>query len=114
VPFGIAIGDAAGDGNADNGDTSTIPGWTSGSLYDVRAEFDIDGDVDWTDAGLFVNASMGHGALALVGNRFGYAGYIFLSEVAGAQHFARHRRLLSEQGRCATRDSLGAYHALSF
>ncbi len=116
VPFGLPKGDQDSDGDLDGADVVAIVHW-GGNPYDVRADLDLDGDVDSTDATLASNASpitLGWGKLSPdpdsgVGNRKGYAGYEFDSALSGAAsvYHVRNRVLHARLGRWTRRDPLG-------
>jgi hypothetical protein len=61
-------------------DSDQIQTWITGSVYDVRGDLDLDGDVDLTDKSACQsnnanNLGRGKLSLAAVGNRKGYGGY---------------------------------------
>ena len=77
IPFGLPKGDRDSDGDLDFPDVLAIENWGN-NPYDVRADLDLDGDVDSTDGTLASNASpitLGWGNLSDRGNRKGYGGY---------------------------------------
>ncbi|MBN8643748.1 MAG: hypothetical protein J0L61_00720, partial [Planctomycetes bacterium] len=119
VPFGIP----AGDTNADGGvvatpDIAQITAWTSGA-YNVRGDFDLDGDVDNDDVSIVSSnfgKSVGWGKLAVGPNdtltgfvggfRKGYCGYEHDGTNPKIMH-VRHRAYLADLGRWTRRDPLG-------
>ena len=119
VPFGIP----AGDTNADGGvvatpDIAQITAWTSGA-YNVRGDFDLDGDVDNDDVNIVSSnfgKSVGWGKLTVGPNdtltgfvggfRKGYCGYEHDGTNPKIMH-VRHRAYLSDLGRWTRRDPLG-------
>ena len=119
VPFGIP----AGDTNADGGvvatpDIAQITAWTSGA-YNVRGDFDLDGDVDNDDVSIVSSnfgKSVGWGKLTVGPNdtltgfvggfRKGYCGYEHDGTNPKIMH-VRHRAYLADLGRWTRRDPLG-------
>ncbi len=118
VPFGIPAGDLNADGAVDFTDSNQIASWIAGSIYDVRADINLDGVVDATHQTLLSGAnyglSLGRGKLAAgqtssawaPGVRRGYAGYEHDGVVNPVMH-VRNRVLLGELGRWTRRDPLG-------
>ncbi len=118
VPFGMPAGDLDADGDCDFGDLNQIASWISTSTYDVRADMDLDGDVDATDQSILSSLSygttLGRGKLAPgpassaggAGVRRGYAGYEHDGVIFTVAH-VRNRALLTELGRWTRRDPLG-------
>ncbi len=110
-PFGLPKGDQDSDGDLDSTDVNAITGW-GGNPYDVRADLDLDGDIDIAD-GIFANnaspITLGWGNLSNVGNRKGYAGYEFDDVLAGSAsiHHVRNRVYHAQLGRWTRRDPLG-------
>jgi len=49
VPFGLPGGDANSDGDCGPADVAQINAWFGNSVYDVRGDVDLDGDVDAAD-----------------------------------------------------------------
>ena len=77
IPFGLPLGDVDSDGDLQVNDVIAISNWGA-NPYDVRADLDLDGDIDSTDATLASNArpiTLGWGNLSDRSNRKGYAGY---------------------------------------
>lgn len=78
TPFGLPAADTDSDGDFDSNDDANISGWGA-DPYDVRADYDFDGDVDITDASLVPVYTITSGQYAVssseVESRRGYAGY---------------------------------------
>jgi YD repeat-containing protein len=78
IPFGLPGGDANSSGATDTTDTSQVQTWINGSVYDVRGDIDLDGDVDATDKSTirnsFAGISLGRDVLSAnsAANRKGY------------------------------------------
>jgi RHS repeat-associated protein len=109
APFSMPVGDTDSDGDKDATDEGIVFAWSSG--YDVRADLDLDGDVDMNDywiASLVSNSSQGYAAMssADVENRKGYAGYENSYEILRFNH-VRHRVMDTELGRWTRRDPMG-------
>ncbi|MCC6229190.1 MAG: hypothetical protein IT432_08195, partial [Phycisphaerales bacterium] len=98
--------EVGGDGTVGISDAGTIGGWIGLNQYDVRADADMDSDLDSTDNSAIAAATLGRGVLSGLGNRIGYAGYRLRTEVAGTKQYARARILDSETGRWLSRDSV--------
>ena len=116
MPFGLPRSDCDGDGDVDIFDVgikNAAYGTSVGDPgYNVRADIDLDGDVDATDSGIVsgdFGQTLGRGALTRdptlsggVGNRFGYAGYMWNDSTV--QYQARQRWVDPLKGRPSTRD----------
>lgn len=103
VPFGFPPGDVDGDGDVDDDDNTNWPG-----SYQVRCDYDLDGDMDVTDQNLTITnygRVLGRGVLShsSVANRRGFCGYEHDGVVDTLAH-VRHRVLHSDLGRWVTRD----------
>lgn len=119
-----ADGDTRSGSGGDFGDLNQIATWISTSTYDVRADMDLDGDVDATDQSILSSLSygvtLGRGKLAPAptssaggaGVRRGYAGYEHDGVINSVAH-VRHRALLTELGRWTRRDPLGYVDGMS-
>ena len=107
VPFGLAMFDANDDGSVNLADASPISGWIGTGAYDIRADYDMDSDVDSNDTAAIAAVTMGHNILSTLGNRLGYAGYRLRAELAGTKWYVRYRWLDSATGRWLSRDPLG-------
>ncbi len=108
VPFGLPAADLDSDGETIAADETTISTWSS--AYDVRADLDLDGDIDGDDATLangYVGRNLGWTNLSHedVANRIGYAGY--QKDVNLDISHVRHRVLEPHLGRWTRRDPLG-------
>ena len=105
VPFGMPSGDADSDGDFDSADQTAIQGLIDTSSYEVRADQDLDGDVDAGDKlGSF--RSSGFGALSVEGNRRSNAGVV-ITHLAGSISEVRRRWYSGLLGRWQTRDPIG-------
>ncbi len=114
IPIGLPAGDIDSDFITDTGDVDAIEIWASS--YDVRADLDLDGDIDGDDATLasgYEGWDLGWNVLshADVANRAGYAGYqkdanLDISHV-------RNRVLEPHLGRWTRRDPLGYIDGMS-
>jgi hypothetical protein len=98
-PYGEPLFEVDGDGTVGISDAGTIGGWIGLNQYDVRADADMDSDLDSTDNSAIAAATLGRGVLSGLGNRIGYAGYRLRTELAGTKQYARTRILDSETGR---------------
>ncbi len=108
IPIGLPGGDTDSDGDCDASDESAIDVWAAG--YDVRYDFDLDGDIDDVDEALAASnvADAGWNVLSdpdLNANRVGYAGYQHDYNL-GLNH-VRNRVYSAELGRWTRRDPLG-------
>lgn len=117
IPFRLTAGDTEGDGICDATDAAQIAAWYGSTppMYDVRGDFDLDGDT--TDK----TAAEAPGAVALgwrvrsstsVSNRRGYAGYE-IGEAGSNLWHVRNRALDSLIDRWLQRDPLGYVDSLS-
>lgn len=110
VPFSLAAGDVKESfGTIDLQDTGQFSNWISTSTYDVRADLDLDGDIDGNDGALIKTSTGGRGALTHPDhdNRLGYAGYVADPDLSGTVWHVRNRVLNSDLGRWLTRDPMG-------
>ncbi len=108
VPIGLPAGDIDSDFVTDTGDVDAIKTWVA--AYDVRADLDLDGDIDATDGTLaegYEGTTLGWTVLsaANVANRAGYAGY--QKDVNLDISHVRNRVLEPHLGRWTRRDPLG-------
>lgn len=105
VPFGIPGGDLNSNGRCTVAECNSMPV----SPYDVRADVDLDGDVDSDDKTKmdadFKGLQMGRGVLSSVNSRKGYAGYDFDPFIQ--KYHVRRRVLDPNLGRWLRRDPLG-------
>ncbi len=109
IPFGLPKGDQDSDGDLDTTDVIVIANWGA-NPYDVRADLDLNGVINFTDATLANNAfpiTLGWGNLSERGNRKGYGGYELDPVLAYTTWHVRRRVLISDLGRFATRDPIG-------
>jgi len=114
IPIGLPAGDIDSDFITDTADVDAIETWAV--AYDVRADLDLDGDVDgddWTIAQTYEGTQLGWTVLSAdtVANRAGYAGYqkainLDISHV-------RNRMLEPHLGRWTRRDPLGLVDGLN-
>lgn len=98
------------DGLINPADLGSVLGWIAGG-YNVRGDFDLDGDVDSADQATvttYWGRTLGWGVLShtTTANRKGYAGYE-LDWAVGSLYHVRHRVLHTTLGRWITRDPLG-------
>lgn len=106
VPFGLPPGDVDGDGDVDQDDNDNWP-----ASYEVRCDYDLDGDMDTADHNLTIantGRTLGRGVLShsSVGNRKGYAGYEHDGVIHELCH-VRHRAYHADLGRFLQRDPAG-------
>ena len=108
TPIGLPGGDADSDFDSDSADGAQIQAWIS-SIYDVRGDLDLDGDVDSTDSSMqqseYDGTSLGVStpSSSNVRNALAYSGAAY----AGAsRYFVRNRELDSIHGRWTRRDPL--------
>ncbi len=108
LPIGLPAGDIDSDFITDTGDVDAIQTWVA--AYDVRADLDLDGDIDATDGTLaegYEGWQLGWNVLSHedVANRLGYAGYH--KDVNLDISHVRNRVLDPHLGRWTRRDPLG-------
>jgi len=108
LPIGLPAGDIDSDFITDTGDVDAIKTWVA--AYDVRADLDLDGDIDATDGTLaegYEGWQLGWNELShsSVANRIGYAGYH--KDVNLDISHVRNRVLEPHLGRWTRRDPLG-------
>jgi RHS repeat-associated protein len=120
TPVGLPAGDLDSDGDVElTSDGFTAMNWATNSIYDVRADMDLDGDVQNDDVNAIlglIGAAGGRGILSRtdVGNRKGYAGYesdgilgtTLIADSCSQFWHVRHRVLDSTLGRWTRRDPL--------
>ena len=114
VPFGMPSGDADSDGDFDSADQTAIQGLIDTSSYEVRADQDLDGDVDTGDKiGSFM--SLGMGKLSGSTNTHGLRGW-HRATVVGEWYFASpHPDPYSAAfGRFGSRSSRSTYSMNSY
>ncbi|MCL4199036.1 MAG: hypothetical protein KJZ69_16220 [Phycisphaerales bacterium] len=127
LPIGLPAGDRGpqsrfdvigvpfdSDFDTDTGDVDTIKTWVA--AYDVRADLDLDGDIDATDGTLaegYEGWQLGWNELShsTVANRIGYAGYH--KDVNLDISHVRNRVLDPHLGRWTRRDPLGYVDGMS-
>ncbi len=114
-PKAKPVGDTDGDDDFDATDSGNITG-----SYEVRKDCELDGDVDASDANHARSVTgtyqtLGYGAYSStgVGNRMAFAGYHFVTPLAGAKAVARVRFLCADLGLFAQRDPAGYIDAMS-
>ena len=84
VPFLLLAGDVHETfGQVDLDDTGQFTDWINASVYDVRGDLDLDGDVDGSDASLIMTGSSGRGVLsgAVTSSALGYASKITIGTI---------------------------------
>jgi YD repeat-containing protein len=108
IPFGMPAGDANSDGSCTDDDILPIQGLIASSLYDVRADVDLNGVVDTVDLDYIqdnlLGVTLGWSVLSSpsVGNRLGYRGQEY-DGVSGCRYHTRRGVLDSELGRWLNR-----------
>ncbi|MCL4198141.1 MAG: hypothetical protein KJZ69_11685 [Phycisphaerales bacterium] len=114
LPIGLPAGDIDSDFITDTGDVDAIKTWVA--AYDVRADLDLDGDIDPTDGALaegYEGWQLGWNELShsSVANRLGCAGYH--KDVNLDLSHVRNRVLEPHLGRWTRRDPLGYVDGMS-
>ena len=118
TPIGLPGGDTDSDTDCDAADVTQVNALIGGT-YDVRADIDLTGTIDSTDAstvsGSYSGITLGRGVLSASGvaNRKGYAGYELCSGLAGGKWLARNRVLAADLGRWINRDPVGYLDGLN-
>jgi RHS repeat-associated protein len=108
IPYGLPGGDTNSSGATDATDVTQVQTWVNGSVYDVRGDIDLDGDVDAMDKSTIRNSfsglTLGRSVLSATGvaNRRSCGGYEFNASLASAH--IRRRVYATVLGRWATRD----------
>jgi RHS repeat-associated protein len=111
TPFALPKYDVTSDGARNSTDTTAIGTLYGGGGYDVRADGDLDGDLDsadWFDSLGLSSETLGRSVLSssAVANRHGYAGYENDGAITRFAH-VRNRVLDSTLGRWTRRDPIG-------
>ena len=114
TPTGLPRGDVDGDGLVMVNDTDQIDDWVTFSVYDVRGDLDLDGDVDATDlaaAGGLHGKNAGRGVLftATLGVIAGTKGYAAYSHdgVISSTIASRRGVIRTDLGRVTVRNDYG-------
>ncbi len=113
LPWGLPAGDLNADGQITAGtDQALAEDLDTNNTYDVRADIDLDGDVDTADVTAIANlvgTQLGRGKLSRldVDSRKGYAGYENTGGAIGELWHVRHRVLHTGLGRWIQRDPAG-------
>jgi RHS repeat-associated protein len=120
VPNALPAGDVDETHKTDGSDVSTVDGWVSQQLYKVKADLDLDGDVDIADSSAVSGKSgdqLGWKTLSLAGiaSRASYAGYELDDALVDARPLmqVRNRAMIADVGRWNTRDPLGGVDRVS-
>jgi RHS repeat-associated protein len=109
IPFGLPGGDTDSDGDCDATDVAQVQAWIDAPAYDLRADIDLDGDVDSADKSAIIasysGTTLGRAVLSSPGiaNRKGYAGY---EQSVARRYDVRHRSLTADLGRWNRRDPI--------
>lgn len=107
TPFGLPAGDINSDGRVDGVDLGMFE---NGMAYDVKADIDLDGDVDSRDQAILLSVDYrgrdtGEGVLSGLGeNEFGFQG---MMREPNNVWYARYRYWLTNLGIWGSRDPLG-------
>ena len=108
VPFGLPGGDTDSDGDCDATDVTQVQTIINAAGYDIRADVDLDRDVDAGDksviSSMFSGTDLGRDVLSHIGNLRGWGG---LPRAGVDNWLARHRDYCAELGRWFRRDPLG-------
>ena len=113
TPYGFPAGDTDSDGACSINERNQVQTWITNSVYDVRGDTDLDGDVDATDKTYvrtnLEGVTLGRGVLTAnsIAMRRGYAGYEALGGLLGGRWLSRNRVLAADLGRWCSRDGLG-------
>ncbi len=108
TPILIPFANQYSDSGLDIVDVNTFLTRYNATSYEVRADYNLDGQLDFLDVSGFTGnfsavTEIGRGALSNYKHRFGYAGYWYVAE-RGLYH-VRNRWYNSETGTWLTRDA---------